>query len=127
VPLDKKGQPITGKKAQARFLVYQDDMEIRNPAADPEFLDKLARRSDGEAHLGDEQQFAKFLQELRNKPLPQGSPKPDLWPDWKRNPKSRDLDDQVEALWTSGILACFLTFVAIVCAEWYLRRRWGLV
>ena len=35
--------------------------------------------------------------------------------------------DQVAAFWASGLLACFVLFVAFLCAEWYLRRRWGMV
>ena len=31
------------------------------------------------------------------------------------------------AAWQSGLLACFLLFSTLICLEWFLRRRWGLV
>jgi uncharacterized membrane protein len=127
VALDTKNKVIPGKKAVTRFLVYDDDVELRRPAANPESLEKISRKSEGRQRPATEENLAEFLEELRNKPLPQATPKVDLWPDWKRNPPSRTLDDQVETLVTSGILLSFVLFVALVCLEWYLRRRWGMV
>jgi uncharacterized membrane protein len=125
--LDAGGKPLPNKTARARFLVYEDDVEYRRPAADPEALAKIANRSDGKAHLATEAEFARFLGDLQNQPLPQGNPRPEVWPDWKRNPSTSALDDQIATLWASGVLAVFLLFVTLVCLEWYLRRRWGLV
>jgi hypothetical protein len=127
VTLDKKNKVIPGKKAVARFLVYDDDAEMRRPAANPEALEKIARKSEGRHKPASEENFAEFLEQLRKKPLPQAKAKIELWPDWKRNPPSRTFDDQLTTLWSSGLLLCFLLFVSLVCLEWFLRRRWGMV
>jgi hypothetical protein len=127
VLLNKKGKPVSANRAVSRFLVYDDDLELRRPGANPEALAKLARKSEGRHRPATEENFADLLQELRNKPLPQASPKVDLWPDWKRNPPSRAFDDQLTTLLGSGIFLCFILFVSFVCLEWYLRRRWGMV
>jgi hypothetical protein len=125
--LDKNGKTITKQPARASFLVYEDDLEYRRPAADPDSLAKIAVKSDGKPHSGTEDEFARYLEELRYKPMPQGNPRPDTWPDWRRNPPSPAWTDQVETLTDSGVLYIFLLFVTLVCLEWVLRRRWGLV
>ena len=51
----------------------------------------------------------------------------EIWPDWRRHPPSDALGDQLTTLWNSTALPCFLAFVTLLCTEWYLRRRWGLV
>jgi uncharacterized membrane protein len=127
VALDKDNKPVKGQKASVRFLVYEDDMEYRRPAANPETLDKIARRSDGQMRPATEENFARFLEELQKKPLPQGVGRAELWPDWKQTPPSRALEDQLATLWGSGVLVCLLLFLMLLCLEWFFRRRWGLV
>ena len=99
--------------AEARFIIYQDDAEMVRRAADHEFLARLAAAGGGRFHKGEE--FARFLKELGNLPLPQGRQKAELWPDWRRNTLS------------SFLVGLFALFVAVLCLEWFLRRRWGLV
>jgi uncharacterized membrane protein len=127
VALGKDNKPVKGQSASVRFLIYEDDMEYRRPAASPETLDKIARRSDGQQRPATEENFARFLEELQKKPLPQGAARAELWPDWKQLPASRDWEDQLVTLWTSGVLVCLLLFVTLLCLEWFFRRRWGLV
>jgi uncharacterized membrane protein len=109
---DADGKDISGK-ATARFLVYEDDSETRQRAANHEFLKALASAGGGEFHQPDD--LAAFLTQLQAQPLPHSRPKADFWPDWRRNQ-------------TSGFLVgFFLLFVALLSMEWFLRRRWGLV
>jgi uncharacterized membrane protein len=109
---DSDGKDITGK-ATARFLVYEDDAEMRQRAANHDFLKSLASAGGGEFHQPDD--LVAFLAQLQSQPLPHSLAKADLWPDWRRNQ-------------TSGFLAgFFLLFIAVLSLEWLLRRRWGLV
>jgi uncharacterized membrane protein len=114
-----------GGEATARFLVYQDEVEMARQAADHEFLAKLANAGGGKAYRAEE--LTQFLQDLRTMPLPQSRPRAKLWPDWRRGPASPAARDQFAALAGSGILTCFVLFVTLVCVEWFLRRYWGLV
>ena len=106
----KKARPET---AEARFIVYQDDAEMVRRAADHVFLERLAGAGGGRFHKGDE--FARFLKDLAAMPLPQGRQKAALWPDWRRNTLS------------GFLVGLFALFVAVLCLEWFLRRRWGLL
>jgi len=94
-------------------LVYEDDAEMRQRAANHDFLKSLASAGGGEFHQPDD--LVAFLAQLQSQPLPHSLAKADLWPDWRLNQ-------------TSGFLvAFFLLFVAVLSLEWLLRRRWGLV
>lgn len=110
---DVDGQDIPAETATVRFLVSQDNAEMARRGADHEFLRKLASTGGGRFHRADE--LAQFLQDLQTQPLPQGGPKAELWPDWRRNSLS------------GFLVGFFLVFVALLSLEWILRRRWGLV
>jgi uncharacterized membrane protein len=112
---DDKGKTIevTGKAA-ARFIVYQDDAETAEKAANPDFLRDLARDGGGQDARPD--RLEKFLKELPQKPLPHPPPKPTRYPDW-RVTKGR----------SPFLLAFILLFVQLLALEWFLRRRWGMV
>jgi uncharacterized membrane protein len=109
---DPAGGVVTGT-ASARVIVYDEDLELARPAADPEFLRKLASAGSGEAlrieQLGD------FLNRLAEQPLERGKPRMELRPDWRTTSRS------------SFFVGFFVLFTAVVCVEWGLRRRWGLV
>jgi uncharacterized membrane protein len=125
---DADGNPIEPKdnyQKPARFLVYDDDAERVGQVANHDFLQKLAGAGGGKFHRADE--LPQFLQKLQAQPLPQSRPRAKLWPDWRRTPPSSAFNDQLAALAGSGILACFLLFVVVLCLEWLLRRYWGLV
>lgn len=92
--------------AHARFLVYQQDLELDNAAADKPLLENLARMTGGES-IGPEQLPAlieKFSKNADNL-LVQTETKRTFWDSWP----------------------FFLLFVGLLGAEWYLRKRWGLV
>jgi uncharacterized membrane protein len=111
---DENGKEISGgEPARTRFLIYQDNSELMRRAADHDFLAKLANAGGGKFHPAEE--LPRFLQELQKMPLPQGSPKANLWPDWRRHT-------------LSGFLVFFfLLFAGLLSTEWFLRRRWGMV
>ena len=48
-------------------------------------------------------------------PLAQARDRPTLWPDWRKTTLS------------GFLVGLFLLFVSVLCLEWFLRRRWGLV
>ncbi len=121
---ESDGKEISGE-ATARFLVYQDEAEMVRQAADHDFLTKLAQAGGGQFHRAEE--LSQFLQELQTQPLAHARPKAKLWPDWRRTPPSKAPADQLRTLAASGILACFVLFIFVLCLEWFLRRRWGLV
>jgi len=125
---DVDGSEIRGT-ARARFLAYAEDLEKLRPAADHAFLTRLAELAGDSRrfHRADENEFRDFLQSLATMQKVEGKTRPDLWPDWRRNPASTTPWDQIAALWNSAALACFLVFTSLLCVEWFLRRRWGLV
>jgi len=97
------GQELT---SSARFLVFEQDLELDLAAADIGTMETIAAMTGGES-LAPEQ-----LPNLLEKLLRQTSTlqveqvrKQTLWDTWP----------------------VFLLFVGLLAAEWYLRKRWGLV
>lgn len=92
--------------ARARFLVMDQDLELDNPVADPTLMANLAEVTGGEA-LAPEQ-LPSLLQRLRDQPPPleiETLRRETLWDRWP-----------------------FLLLLAgLLCTEWYLRKKWGLV
>jgi hypothetical protein len=123
---DADGTEVRGS-ARARFLAYAQDLENLRPGADHDFLAKLATAGGGKFHLAAERELQLFLEELSKQATTKGRAKADLWPDWRRNPASEGVGDQVSTLWASGALVCLMLFCTLVCLEWFLRRRWGMV
>ena len=73
------------------------------------------RQNDNRASKWLAKHAPKAKQELKSKPQPQGKEKVQLWPDWKQSK-------------TGGFLPSLLiAFVAVLAAEWGLRRYWGMV
>ena len=128
--LNDKAKEVEGK-ASARFLIVTEDLESRRPAADHDFLRKLARAGGGHAYLADEKRLVELLTEIKAQKQKQAHV--DYWPDWRRNPppplpgQSSTLTDQLSTLWHSAALPCMILFVSFLSLEWYLRRRWELV
>jgi uncharacterized membrane protein len=92
--------------ASAKFLVFDDDLEMRQLAADFESLKRLSADTGGE-YLSAEQ-FPKFVKSLLDRNLNQEVTKPvieNLWDRWEP----------------------LLLFVMLLGAEWLLRKRNGLV
>lgn len=100
----KSGQSLGLGKS--RFLVFAQDLELDNPAADPASLASLAAMTGGRSVPPE--QLPLLLRELQEKARQAdvaSETKQSLWDNW-------------------GVLA---TFVALLVTEWYLRKRWGLV
>ncbi len=92
--------------AQARFLIYEQDLELDNPAADLGLLDSLAAMTQGKRVAPE--QLGQLLTTLKD--------------------QVTELDVTTETrrtLWDSWPF--FLAFAGLMCGEWYLRKRWGLV
>ena len=92
--------------ARARFLVYEQDLELDNAAADPATLQSLAAMTGGQSlppeRLGE--LIDQLLKQSTDLEVPQET-KRSLWDKWP----------------------FFLVFVGLLGVEWYLRKRWGLV
>ena len=109
---EPSGEPVSGQ-ASARVIVYDEDVEMARPAADPEFMRKLAAAGGGEALTIE--QLPEFLNRLAERPLEPGKQRRDLRPDWRSTARS------------GFLMAFFAAFVAVVGLEWALRRWWGMV
>jgi uncharacterized membrane protein len=112
------GQPgeyrvtVTGKRSgqaigsdSARFLIYQDDRELDNPAADHGLLRQIAQITGGQA-LPPEQ-LGKYLKALKGEELTDTAVQKEvrLWDNWP----------------------FLLLFTLLLTAEWWLRKRHGWV
>jgi uncharacterized membrane protein len=92
--------------ATARFVVFEDNLELRQLAADFETLRKLATDTGGEFHPAEE--FPKFVRSLKDRNLNLEVTKPiieNLWDRWE-------------------LLALF---VGLLGAEWLIRKMNGMV
>jgi uncharacterized membrane protein len=92
--------------AKARFLVYEQDLELDNAVAERGLLDMLASTTGGES-LAPEQ-LPELLEKLKQVP--------------------QDLQIEVQTkktLWDTWPL--FLLLALLLSVEWFLRKRWGLV
>src|SRR5262249_34051459 len=112
-------------KADARFLVAMDDIELLRPVAEHETLVRIAANSDGQFHTLNEADPLHSLDELKSQVNRDARHKTTHWPDWTRLPASGSGRDQMSGLWHSFALLTFLIFVALVGCEWGLRRMWG--
>lgn len=99
-----QGQAIG--KARARFLVFEQDLELNNPAADIGALESLAAMTSGKTVAPE--QLPRLLEQIKagTKDLEvETQSKDTLWDNWK----------------------FFLCFAVLLVLEWFLRKRWGLV
>ncbi len=92
-------------KDSARFIIYQDDRELENPAADRALLRQIAEATGGES-LAPEQ-LPKYLQTLRGKLFTESYSQTErkIWDNWP----------------------FFLIFVSLLMLEWLVRKRHGWV
>ena len=106
VSASKNGQAI-GAKATTRFLIDSRDLELDNPASDPALLEELAGVTGGRVIAPEE--LNKFLTQM----IEEGPPNVEqtritrlpLWDNW----------------WYLSLFVLFMT------AEWFTRKRRGLV
>lgn len=106
------GGTVVGE-ASARFIVYDEDIEMSRRAADYDFLKKLATAGGGDFHRVEE--LPAFLSRLRSEALNRHKPKLTLRPDWRSSSRS------------AFFPIFFVLFVVVLSVEWLLRRRWGMV
>jgi uncharacterized membrane protein len=109
---DMDGQDVSGE-ASARFLAFEEDVEMAEWAADEGFLRKLADEGRGEFRRGSK--LAAFLEQLPPSPAAKTKPKVDADPDWN------------SASWSPFFVLFYLLFTGLLAGEWFLRRRWGMV
>ncbi len=122
---DAKGASVVGV-GKARFLVAETDLELANPLVNESLMKALAENSGGKAEHADQEKLLQALSDLAQ--LRRLAPaKTHVWPNWRVAALDRSLAGQAEGLWRSGRLFCYVLFVGCLGAEWYLRRRYGLV
>jgi len=92
--------------ARARFIVSQQDLELDNASSDLDSMKSIAKSSGGE--VIEPERLPKWLAELMKKTD---------YLDVKQETK--------KSLWDQWPL--FFSMVLLLTAEWYLRKRWGLV
>jgi hypothetical protein len=93
-------------KARARFLVFEQDLELSNPAADVGALESLAAMTQGKTVAPE--QLPKLLDEI------------------KEGTKELEVETQSkDTLWDNWNF--FLCFAGLLVVEWFLRKKWGLV
>ncbi len=92
--------------ARARFLVFQQDLELDNASADSATMESLAAMTGGQS-LAPEQlpDLIKRLTEQTSTLEIQQETKKTFWDTWP----------------------FFLMLVTLLSLDWYLRKRWGLV
>ena len=95
--------------AQARFTVPDLDMELDQPAAEPTLLSSLAglTADAGGAGLAPED-LPDLLEQLK-----------------ARTQEFEEEIKQEQSLWDSWPM--LFSLVGLLCCEWFLRKRWGLV
>ncbi len=95
--------------ARARFLVPDEDLELDRPAADPGLMAQLAATTAaaGGRALAPEE-LSGLIRELADQPV-------------------ETTEDVLARVTYWDKWPFFLTFVAVVATEWWLRKRWGLV
>jgi hypothetical protein len=99
--------------AQAEFVVFDQDIELSNPAPDHLQLTRLANmtRAAGGRAVAPEQ-LPELLEQIRQQPP--------------------EMEFEVPTKWQPGDTAAdawlgFLLIVGLLSGEWILRKRWGLV
>ncbi len=104
----REGNNVLGK-AEARFLVPQQDLELDRPAAEPTLMAQLAdmTKPAGGAALAAEE-LPGLLKRLAAQP-----------------PEVKEEVIKKVTYWDTWPF--FLMFVGLLGTEWYLRKRWGMV
>jgi len=113
--IETTASTATGQKvgtARAEFLVFDRDIEFSNPAADPDLMASLAAwtKDEGGRAVAPEE-LPKLLQELADRP-----------PEYEERETRWKLAGTSADAWLF-----FLALTALLTAEWWLRKKWGLV
>ena len=94
------------RERSARFTVYRQDLELANPRANPLLMQQIATETTGGRRLPEE--LPAIFEEIGSRPSVYESRE-----QWSLT------------FWDSWPMLALLTGALI--AEWYLRKRWGLV
>ncbi|MGQ0634577.1 MAG: glutamine amidotransferase [Planctomycetaceae bacterium] len=101
-----RGGQAVGLPAEARFIVYEQDLELYNPAADFVLMEELVRITGGSSVAPEE--FRAYLRRLAHQGL------------------NLDVTEiRRVSLWDNWVLLGL--FVASLTGEWFLRKKRGLV
>jgi uncharacterized membrane protein len=106
-----EGDRLVGT-ARAEFMVFDRDVELSTPAADPDLMQSLAAwtREDG-GRVVSPDDLPKLIEELAERP-PEYEVRQTRW----------------RLAGTSGDAWLFLLLMtSVLTSEWFLRKRWGLV
>lgn len=99
-------------KSRAEFLVFDQDVELSNPAADHEHLARLAAiTKEFGGRMVSPEEIGSLLDEIANRP-----------PEMEIRQQKWRLGDTPFTAWTWLIL-----FAGALGTEWWLRKKWGLV
>jgi uncharacterized membrane protein len=99
--------------AEAQFLVFDHDVELSNPSADPDQLARLANLTkDVGGKMVAPEQLSALLQSINERPP--------------------DLEIEVLTKWQLADTALdawlfFMCLIGLLTSEWALRKKWGLV
>jgi hypothetical protein len=99
-------------RARAEFLVFDRDVEFSNPAADPDLMASLAAwtKQDGGRAVAPEE-LPSLIAELADQP-----------PEYEVQQTRWKLGSTAADAWLTLLL-----MTGLLTAEWFLRKRWGLV
>ena len=104
VTATQKDQPLGATRA--RFLVFQQDLELDNASADAQTMNSLAAMTGGKSLAPEEL--------------------PELIRNLAANTAHLDVQQETKkTFWDTWTF--FLTIVVLLGVEWYIRKRWGLV
>ncbi len=95
----------TPQERSARFTVFRQDLELANPRANPLLMRQLAEGTAGGVRLPEE--VPAIFDELAARPAVYESREQWSFAPWNTPPT-------------------FLVMAALLVAEWYLRKKWGL-
>jgi hypothetical protein len=99
-----KGQPLG--VAKTRFLVFEQDLELDSASADSALMENLAAMTGGKSVAPEDlPELIRTLTEETEHLEVEQETKKTFWDTWP----------------------FFLTVVALLSVEWYIRKRWGLV
>jgi hypothetical protein len=94
------------RERSARFTVFRQDLEMANPRANPLLMRQLAESTTGGVRLPED--LPGIFEEIAARPATFDSQE-----QWSMSP------------WDTWPM--LLLLAACMSAEWYLRKRWGLV
>ena len=101
----KPGDP-TPRERSARFTVFRQDLDLANPRANPLIMRQLAEATPGGVRLPEE--LPAIFAELAARPAAFETREQWSYSPWDKWPM-------------------LLVLAGCLCAEWFLRKRWGLV